>query len=258
MAKLDKNDFQKLKEAILNFRSLTAEQQKVVTDEVGSLWGDIVSEYSRRCAFDEELTELYNYIEDFRKVTNFSIEEHYKKYTYTFDEFDPAESKEVYDYDLNALLTAQDIYEHLDEYVKILNSKIEKLQNSRFAINKENRIKKIQIEIKKFEDTAAYYGKLKEQDDLKNEYMKTRFETYTKNKEKMHELTSKHANEVLCESLKFNPEIICLERNSACNNTVFPIYDKYALVDAFNNIKKQVVAIIKKENEENLAAEKEQ
>lgn len=245
---MEKINYKELKDVIKTYNSLDKNEKEKVNNEIEKIWFDTYRKFGAKCKSDKELNELFDFINDFQMAVDFNYANYYRKLDYVANEFEE-DSKNVYAYDLDAHLQAEEIYNNLDKLKADLQSKIDKINSSKVGIGKSWRIQRLKDKIIEYEGTAKRYKELKDREDKKREYEETRFETYISNIDKVKVILNNYAEEIVSEALKENPGLICVEHYSHFPFSGYGSYSMSSINKVCNDIRKETLNLIKEDKD---------
>lgn len=267
----------RLQKVIDNFNALEKDEQKKIISYVDRVWIKVYDEYAEMCNSDPELCDAYDRLEKAKEAMSFDWADHYTRYLYTENEFDPEMSNDVYEYDPEAQEEAKHIYEHLDEVNAPLEAKLTDLNTQLAAMQAEledlqkngGLLKRIKIaaqkaKIAKLEDQiidvstdikrntlkAEYYGKCLKQYEEKLKYEQN-YETLVAPYKKLYEERTKiNAEKVVSKYLETEPVLVCKVHSSRIYKSGERHFSNEALNEACNSVRYNVLFAIRNKGEE--------
>ena len=248
MQQLTKQDYTTINETIKTYNRLSKKLKLFVDDKTNQIWYDTFNQYQTLCQQNQEWLRAYEMINDYEKVTDFNLESNFE-----INVGDSEDRTKVYCASLHQEYI--DAYEHVENYKKQINQKISKLDNRRFVIGKKIKINFLQSKLNVIENEANLYTDWKQKDQLKNQYLTTKTQTYQNEKLKLNQIQDRIATEVICNNLQncamliAKPERALLKSTFVLDNKTYKI-DSKALTNVCELVKlmAQTINLEKKPN----------
>lgn len=212
---LKSHEYNYILEAINNFYNLDKAEREILKPEIEKIWLQTYDKFSSLCKQDQDWNELHDFNKDYEHVTSFDNKKHVQMYTIPNrterkimdikTEFDPRRYHEI-----------KNDYENFNENSKKIKAKMSKIEHRRFVLGRKFRLENLDYQLYTKEFNANYYADLKAKEDLKQEYIKNRTETYFANREKLDEIYEKYATDVIYDTIRTSPSILCVGHNDDC------------------------------------------
>lgn len=207
MQQLNEKDFIRIKKTHTVFHKLGIRQELNLEEKFGQAVGSAFYEFVTRCKEDEEWRKCYCYMHDYQEVTKFDMDTNFEVML--------GDSEYKYQvFNANIKNEYVDSYEHLENYKKHYTTKINKLNDKRFALCKKFRINHLKHKLQNIENEANLYAYWQQKDALKNDYLENRTKTYNQVRAKFNQIENDIAEAIVSEALKHKSILIYREHDS--------------------------------------------
>lgn len=198
-----------LEQVVLKYLTASEEQKRDMNKQIKDAWVNLSQKYAALCKGDERYLTIFERIQKIHNAMHFNEYNYYSKTVYIeeLDDYNNEFDKKTYN-------NHKYIYENQNSLISKTKNKLEKLKGSKFAINRENKIKELEAKLEYYDEAINHYRYCLEMMDVQKEYTDN-FNTIVKPvEEEYKEILLKHAQTSIKDIINQEPVIVCQKHDT--------------------------------------------